>query len=137
MRLRDRAVVLATCSTVLALATILISHVIEERVYAPAYAGALTGLLLTYMVVKLGGGFVDLATLGSLASVVGSAAYTTVYYLAVGLQWETLGHYTAVEYLTMMVRSGVFLITFITSLVMSIAALLTVSALLAALFIGE
>jgi len=137
VRLRDRAAVLATCSAVLATATLLISHVVEDRVYAPAYAGALTGLLLTYMVVRLGGGFVELATLGSLTSVLGSAVYTTTYYLAVGLQWEALGHYTALEYLVMMVRSGVFLFTFITSLVMSIAALLTVSALLAALFIGE
>lgn len=137
MRLRDRALVLAICSVALATATLLISHAIEERVYAPAYAGALTGILLTYTVVKLGGGFVELATLGSLVSVLGSALYTIVYYLAVGLQWEALGYYSALEYLAMMVRSGVFLFTFITSLVMSIAALLTVAALLAALFIGE
>lgn len=137
MRLRDRVLVLVTCSVALAAATLLISHVIEDRVYAPAYAGALTGLLLTYMVVKLGGGFVELAALGSLVSVLGSALYTTSYYLVVGFQWEALGYYTALEYLIMMVRSGVFIFTFITSLIMSIAALLTVSALLAALFIGE
>ncbi len=137
MRLRDRALVLVICSVALATATILISHVIEDRVYAPAYAGALTGLLLTYMVVKLGGGFVELATLGALVSVLGSALYTTSYYLVLGFQWEALSYYTALEYLVMMFRSGVFLFTFITSLVMSIAALLTVSALLAALFIGE
>lgn len=137
MRLRDRVAVLATCSVVLAAATLLISHAIEDRVYAPAYAGALTGLPLTYMVVRLGGGFVELATLGSLVSVLGSALYTTAYYLAIGFQWEALGYYTALEYLAMMVRSGVFLFTFVTSLVMSIASLLTVSALLAVLFIGE
>lgn len=137
MRLRDKLVTLASCSLLLGLLTTLLSHVIHERIYSPAVAGVITGLALSLLVVKYQGGFAELASLAVVTSVIGILFSTLLFFALVGLQWQAIGKWTLIDYLVMMVRSGVLLVRFLTDFVVGLAALLTTAGLMAVLIIGE
>ena len=139
MRLGGSALAIALCSLLLALLMLLLGHVFagEERMWAPAAAGAIVGPVLTLLVVRYGGGFTELAVGGTLVSALGTLISTIVYYVLIGLQWQAMGYYTVLEYLVMMIRSGVFIVGFIRDFVMGLAALLTVAGALAILVVGE
>lgn len=137
MRLRDKLVTLALCSLLLGLLTTLLSHVIHERIYSPAVAGVITGLALSLLVVKYQGGFAELASLAVVTSVIGILFSTLLFFALVGLQWQAIGKWTLIDYLVMMVRSGVLLVRFLTDFVVGLAALLTTAGLMAVLIIGE
>lgn len=137
MRLRDSLLVILLCSVLLAVLTTLASHAIPERIYAPALAGAFVGFLLTFLIIRYGGGFVDMALIGLVVSLLGILLSTLVYYVVIGLQLQATSQWNVLDYITMMVRSGVFIVRFLTDFVIGSAALLTTAGLVAVLVIGE
>jgi hypothetical protein len=137
MRPRDKLVVLSLCSLLLAVLTILLSHVVPDRTYSPAIAGVITGLLLSALVIRYRGGFVELAALGTATSVLGILLSTLLYYIIVGMQLQAITGVNILEYITMMVRSGVLLVRFLTDFVMGLAFLLTTAGIIAIVVIGE
>lgn len=137
MRLREKLLVLALCSLLLGLLTTLISHVIQERIYSPAVAGAITGLVLSFLVVKYRGGFTELAYLAASTAVLGILFSTLLLFTIVGLQWQAVSGRSVIEYIAMMVRSGVLLVRFLTDFVMGLAALLVAAGLVAIFVVGE
>lgn len=137
MRLRDSLLIVLLCSVLLGLLTTLFSHIIPERIYAPAVAGVVVGFLLTPLVVRYGGGIVDVATVGVVVSLVGILISTLIYYVIVGLQWQAMSYWTVFDYLVMMIRSGVFIVRFLTDFVIGSAALLSAAGLVAVLVVGE
>ncbi|MCX8185234.1 MAG: hypothetical protein RMI56_01495 [Sulfolobales archaeon] len=137
MKLRDSVATTLICTALLGLTATLLSHVISERIFAPAVAGVIAGLTLTYLVIRLGGGFTDIAVIGALASLAGTLLSTLIYFLIVGLQWQAMSYWTALEYLTMMIRSGVFIVRFLTDFIIGSAALLSSAGLVAVIVVGE
>jgi|YelNatPaOPRAMG01_1025707.scaffolds.fasta_scaffold14127_6 hypothetical protein len=137
MRPRDKLVVLSLCSLLLAVLTILLSHVVPDRTYSPAIAGVITGLLLSALVIRYRGGFVELAALGTATSVLGILLSTLLYYIILGMQLQAITGVNILEYITMMVRSGVLLVRFLTDFVMGLAFLLTTAGIIAIVVIGE
>jgi len=137
MRPRDKLVVLSLCSLLLAVLTILLSHVVPDRTYSPAIAGVITGLLLSALVIRYRGGFVELAALGTATSVLGILLSTLLYYIIVGMQLQAITGVNILEYIIMMVRSGVLLVRFLTDFVMGLAFLLTTAGIIAIVVIGE
>jgi hypothetical protein len=137
MRPRDKLVVLSLCSLLLAVLTILLSHVVPDRTYSPAIAGVVTGLLLSALVIRYRGGFVELAALGTATSVLGILLSTLLYYIIVGMQLQAITGVNILEYIIMMVRSGVLLVRFLTDFVMGLAFLLTTAGIIAIVVIGE
>jgi len=111
--------------------------VIPERIYAPAVAGVIVGFLLTPLVVKYGGGIVDVAVIGAIASLIGVLLATLVYYVVLGFQWQAISQWTVIDYLIMMIRSGVFIVRFLTDFIIGSAALLSAAGLVAVLVVGE
>ncbi|MEM1623189.1 MAG: hypothetical protein QW543_03520 [Sulfolobales archaeon] len=137
MKPRDSLLIMLACSVLLGLLTTFFSHVIPERVYAPAVAGVIVGFLLTLLVVKYGGGIVDVAVIGAVVSLIGVLMATLVYYVVLGFQWQAIGQWTVIDYLVMMIRSGVFIVRFLTDFVIGSAALLSAAGLVAVLVVGE
>jgi|GEM_PF-1270606 hypothetical protein len=137
MRSRDKLVVLSLCSLLLAVLTILLSHVVPDRTYSPAIAGVITGLLLSALVIRYRGGFVELAALGTATSVLGILLSTLLYYIILGMQLQAITGVNILEYIIMMVRSGVLLVRFLTDFVMGLAFLLTTAGIIAIVVIGE
>ncbi len=137
MKPGDKLRVAALCSVVLGLLTILFGHAIPEKVYAPAAAGVVAGLFLTPLVIKYGGSFSDIAVIGVVAALIGALTSTLTYFVIVGLQWQAMGYWTVIEYLTMMLKSGLFIVRLVTDFVMGLATLLTSAGLVAVLVIGE
>lgn len=137
MRLRDSLLVILLCSVLLAILTTLASHVIPERIYAPALAGALVGFLLTFFIIRYGGGFVDLALIGAAVSLLGILLSTLAYYVVIGLQLQAASQWNILDYIVMMLKSGVFIVRFLTDFVIGSAALLTSAGLVAILVVGE
>lgn len=137
MKPRDSLFIMLTCSVLLGLLTTLFSHVIPERIYAPAVAGVIVGFLLTPLVVKYGGGIVDVAVIGAIVSLIGVLIATLVYYVVLGLQWQAISQWTVIDYLIMMIRSGVFIVRFLTDFIIGSAALLSAAGLVAVLVVGE
>lgn len=62
---------------------------------------------------------------------------TLVYYVVIGLQWQAMSYWTVFDYLVMMIRSGVFIVRFLTDFIIGSAALLSAAGLVAVLVIGE
>ncbi|MEM2208069.1 MAG: hypothetical protein QXG17_05195 [Sulfolobales archaeon] len=137
MKLRDSTLIVLSCSALLGLLTTLFSHVIPERIYAPAVAGVVVGFLLTPLIVKYGGGIVDVAITGAIVSLIGVLIATLVYYVVLGLQWQAISRWTVIDYLIMMIKSGVFIVRFLTDFIIGSAALLSAAGLLAILVVGE
>ncbi len=137
MRLGDKLKTTLLCSAVLGVLTLLLSHAIPEPVYAPAIAGVVAGLLLTLLVLRYAGGFSDIAVIGIIAALVGITISTLTYYTIIGLHLQAASHRTVLEYLVMMLRSGVLIVRFITDFVMGLATLLTSAGLVAVLVVGE
>lgn len=137
MRARDSLLLVLFCSALLGLLTTLFGHTIPERIYAPAVAGLVVGFLLTPLVVRFGGGIVDVATVGAIVSLVGTLLSTLIYYVIIGLQWQAISRWTAFDYLIMMIRSGVFIVRFLTDFIIGSAALLSAAGLVAVLIVGE
>lgn len=125
------------CSVLLALLCLIFGHVIPERVYAPAIAGVVVGFLLTPLVVRYGGGITDVAVVGATVSLLGTLIATLTGHVIIGLQGQLMSYWTVFDYLIMMLKSGVFVIRFLTDFVMSSAALLSAAGLVAVLVIGE
>ncbi|MCS7099585.1 MAG: hypothetical protein RMH84_03815 [Sulfolobales archaeon] len=137
MKLRDSALATLICAALLGFSTMLFSHVIPERIYAPAVAGLLVGFTLTFLVIRFGGGFADIAVIGAVASLLGTLLSTLIYFVVVGLQWQAMGYWSALEYLVMMIRSGVFVVRFLTDFIIGSAALLSSAGLVAVVVVGE
>ncbi len=137
MQLKDKLVTLTLCTLLLSILTVLLSHVVPERTYSPAIAGVVSGLLLSMLVIKYRGGFADLAILGTETSALGIFLSTLIYYIVIGIQLQTVASISILEYIVMVVRSGVFLVRFLTDFVMGLAFLLTTAGIIAIIVIGE
>lgn len=89
------------------------------------------------LVIRYGGGFAELVILGTGTSALGILFSTLVYYIVIGIQLRSISNISILEYVIMMVRSGVLLVRFLTDFVMGLAFLLTTAGVIAVLVIGE
>lgn len=137
MRLRSSALIIATCSLLLALLIILLGHVIPERIHSVVASGVVVAPILVFLVVRYSGGFAELVIAGTLVAAIGTLISLAAYYVAIGLQLQALGYWSVLDYLVMMIRSGVFIMRYLTDFLMGLAALLTTAGILAMLVVGE
>lgn len=102
-----------SCSLVVAFSTLAVGYFVEDKMVTAAVSSLAMSLLLTLTTAKRVEGFIARFTLGILSILLGLLEYLVVYYLVAGYYVGPRFNLTALEYLLLFIRSGVFFLNYI------------------------
>ena len=135
LRSRFNTVVIPTLA--LTIAILGFQQLLNDNISGSVVAGLVIGPLALYLINRSGGGLNEVAINGLFSSILGSFLSLLLYYVILGISLEKQGIISAVSYLLMMIKSGVFIAVYVINLLLVLTSMLAIMTLLALLFIKD
>ncbi len=137
MGLRSRFNTIVIPTLALTIAILGFQQLLNDNISGSVVAGLVIGPLALYLINRSGGGLNEVAINGLFSSILGSFLSLLLYYVILGISLEKQGIISAVSYLLMMIKSGVFIAVYVINLLLVLTSMLAIMTLLALLFIKD